>query len=75
MARKLVARWVRQPTNYPFGGWGKLAVISQYDLKESLDMAIASLKHGQHPLETANAIDAVARTGGRPYAALFVPCA
>ncbi len=36
-------------------------------------MAIASLKHGQHPLETANAIDAVARTGGRPYAALFVP--
>ena len=74
ISRKLLGRWIRQPTG-PTMAMQKLQFAVQYQIKEALDPALELLKDPKNPNANllACGIEGTARLGGKPYAALLLP--
>jgi outer membrane protein assembly factor BamB len=74
MARKLLGRWIRQPTGQQFV-IQKLQLAMQYQVKEALGIAVDLLKSNaaNNAQMMGYGIEAVARLGGKPYGAMLVP--
>ncbi len=74
MARKLLGRWIRQPTGQQFL-IQKLQLAMQHQVKEALGLGIELLKNNgaNNAQMMGYGIEAVARLGGKPYAAMLVP--
>ncbi len=74
MARKLLGRWIQQPTGQQFQ-LQKLQLAMQYQVKEALGLGVELLKNNgaNNAQMTGYGIEGVARLGGKPYAAMLVP--
>jgi outer membrane protein assembly factor BamB len=74
MARKLLGRWIQQPTGQQFL-MQKLQLAMQHQVKEALGLGIELLKNNgaNNAQMMGYGIEAVARLGGKPYAAMLVP--